>query len=247
MPNTLSFSAGTPTLRVCPSCGVRLHLHHFRRWASTPAGDKRILHDKCNTCEPERPLSEMTPKQRMRAVNADRPRARLLVVEGMNDAEQARTRERIRSAKLNNHAAQRRLAWREAIGNQVSAEHDWAKRLLESFRATAMGTARPPSGAFKMLATALQRQRLAQEYAVAWVAFFTAYVQVLDRMRDTIHALSRQKYAPLRPTPEQSDPTHYADATTRTSLRLLYSACRPLPDRRLARDPWCLSWGQETE
>ena len=247
MPHTLSFSAGTPTLRVCPSCGVHLRLHHFRRWLSTPAGDKRILHDTCNACDPERPLSAMTPRQRLRAVDADRPLARLPAVERMNDAEQAQTRERLRSAKLNSNAAQRRLAWREAIGNQVSAEHDWATRLLESFRATAMGKARPPSGAFMTLATALQRQRLAQEYAVAWVAFFTAYVQVLAKMRDTIHTLSRQKYAPLRPTPEQSDPTHYADATTRTSLRLLYGACRPLPDRRLARDPWCLSWGQEAE
>jgi hypothetical protein len=240
----MHFFKGYPTLRVCPVCGVSLRLHHFRRWASTPAGDKRILHDACNACDPERKLSEMTPAQRLRAVEADHPRARLLVVENMNDAQHDAFKERKRSETLARHAQERRRAWRDAVGARVSAEREWARRTLESMRLAAKGDARPPSGALATLATALERQRLTREYAVAWVEFFTAYVQVLDKMHDTIHALSRQKYAPVKPTPQQATPLHYTTPTTVASLRRLFGDCRPLPDRRLMRDPWCLSWGQ---
>jgi len=242
MPYPMNLFAGYPTLRTCPACGVPMRLNHFRRWASTPAGDKRMLHDVCNACEPERTLSEMTPEQRLRAVDADHPRARLLVVENMTDAERARAltsqKGRKRSQLLARHGQERRRAWREAIGARVSAEHEWATRTLESMRLAALGAGPVRSTA----PSALQTQALAQTYALAWQEFFTAYVQVLKLMKTRIHALSTKAYSPVKPTPEQVDPRYYADANTRASLRRLYGACRPLPNRRLMRDPWCLSW-----
>lgn len=245
MPYPMHLFAGYPTLRTCPVCRVQMRLNHFRRWVSTPAGDKRMLHDACNTCDPERTLSEMTPTQRLRAVEADHPRARLMVVENMNDAERSRALTSLKGRKrgelLARHAQERRRAWREAIGARVSAEHEWATRTLESMRLAALGAGPVRSTA----PSALQSQELAQTYAQSWVEFFTAYVQVLKLMKTRIHTLSNKAYSPIRPTPEQSLPDHYADANTRTSLRLLYGACKPLPGRRLMRDPWCLSWGQE--
>jgi hypothetical protein len=184
----------------------------------------------------------MTPEQRMRAVEADRPRARLVVVENMNDAERARALTSLKGRKrgelLARHAQERRRAWREAIGARVSAEHEWATRTLESMRLAALGAGPVRSTA----PPALQTQELVQAYAQSWVEFFTAYVQVLKLMKTRIHTLSTKAYSPVKPTPEQADPRHYADANTRASLRRLYGACRPLPNRRLMRDPWCLSW-----
>jgi hypothetical protein len=190
----------------------------FRRWR----GGKRVLHDVCNACDPERRISELSPAQRMRAVDADRPRARLLVVENMNDAEREKRRQATSRERLAYHAKERRKAWREGIGARVADEHEWAQR--------ALGVAERMAGVGAW---------------AAWVEFFRSYVQVLRLMRERIDVLAKQKYAPIRPTPEQCDPCTYADASTRTSLRLLYSACRPIPGRKMYRDPWCLSWGQE--
>jgi hypothetical protein len=190
----------------------------FRRWR----GGKRVLHDVCNACDPERRISELSPAQRMRAVDADRPRARLLVVENMNDAEREKRRQATSRERLAYHAKERRKAWREGIGARVADEHEWAQR--------ALGVAERMAGVGAW---------------AAWVEFFRSYVQVLRLMRERIDVLAKQKYAPIRPTPEQCDPCTYADAATRTSLRLLYSACRPIPGRKMYRDPWCLSWGQE--
>jgi hypothetical protein len=190
----------------------------FRRWR----GGKRVLHDVCNACDPEKALSEMTPKQRMRAVEADRPRARLVMVENMNDAEQMERRHATSRERLAYHAKERRKAWREGIGARVADEHEWAQRALSV------------------------AERMAGVGAwAAWVEFFRSYVQVLRLMRERIDVLAKQKYAPVKPTPEQCDPCYYADASTRASLRLLYGACRPIPGRKMYRDPWCLSWGQE--
>lgn len=210
----------TSTARACPQCGVMRLIKDFRRWR----GSKRVLHDVCNTCEPDRKLSEMTPEQRLRAVEADRPRARLFVVEAMNDAEQMARRHATSRERLAYHAKERRRAWREAIGERLAREHDWAKASLWRART-------------------LSAQGFAQ--GAAWEEFFLSYEQVLRLMRERIEVLSKKKYAPIKPTMEQCDPCHYADASTRASLRRMYSACRPIPGRRLYRDPWCLTWGQE--
>lgn len=208
----------TPTARACPQCGAMRLIKDFRRWR----GGKRVLHDVCNACDPERRISELSPAQRMRAVDADRPRARLLVVENMNDAEREKRRQATSRERLAYHAKERRKAWREGIGARVADEHEWAQR--------ALGVAERMAGVGAW---------------AAWVEFFRSYVQVLRLMRERIDVLAKQKYAPIRPTAEQCDPCTYADASTRTSLRLLYSACRPIPGRKMYRDPWCLSWGQE--
>ena len=226
----------TPTARACPQCGAMRLIKDFRRWR----GGKRVLHDVCNACDPERALSEMTPKQRMRAVEADRPRARLVMVENMNDAERQAHRLATSRERLAYHAKERRKAWREGIGARVADEHEWAQR--------ALGVAERMAGVVDGYSPAMPNRRLAAPQAgawAAWVEFFRSYVQVLRLMRERIDVLAKQKYAPIRPTAEQCDPCTYADASTRTSLRLLYGACRPIPGRKMYRDPWCLSWGQE--
>lgn len=217
MPASLLFRA--PTTRACPQCGVLRLLKDYRRWR----GGQRVLHALCNTCDPEKRFSEMTPTQRMRAVDADRPGARLLVIENMNDAEQMARRHATSRERLAYHAKERRKAWREAIGARVADEHAWALRALAS----------------------AEQVRFLERNAENWVEFFRSYAQVMRLMRERIDVLAKKKYAPVKPTPEQCDPCYYADASTRASLRRLYSACRPIPNRRMYRDPWCLSWGQE--
>lgn len=234
MPASLLFRA--PTTRACPQCGVLRLLKDYRRWR----GGQRVLHALCNTCDPEKRFSEMTPTQRMRAVDADRPGARLLVIENMNDAEQMARRHATSRERLAYHAKERRKAWREAIGKRVADEHAWALR--------ALSVAERMAGVVDGYSPVMPNSRLAAPHAgawAAWVEFFRSYAQVLRLMRERIDVLAKKKYAPVKPTPEQCDPCYYADASTRASLRRLYSACRPIPNRRMYRDPWCLSWGQE--
>lgn len=206
-----------PTLRRCPQCGVDKRLVSFRRFAQIGAGAgmKRVLHDTCNDCEPEPNLSEMTPAQRERAVEADNPKARALVVEVMNDKERAelagmRTRQRIQY-----HAKQRRAAWREAIGRQISDELEWARRGLASAR---------------------------RAEDSAWADFFEAYCQVLRAAQERVATEANKRFTRVKPTPEQARPEAWIDASTRASLRRLYAQCRPISGRRMYRDPWCLEW-----
>lgn len=207
----------SPTLRACPQCQEMRLLKDFRRWR----GRQRVLHDTCNFCDPEKRLSEMSAEQRATAIDADRPRARVMVVEAMEDRMREERRQATSRDRLAYHAKVRRAAWREGIGKRLAEEHDWAKRSLSSARtAGALGA--------------------------AWVEFFEAYAQVLRLMRERVEVLAERKYAPTTLTPEDRNPCTYAYPETRQSLRLLYSACRPIPHRRTYRDPWFLVWGQET-
>ena len=74
----------------------------------------------------------------------------------------------------------------------------------------------------------------------AWGAFFAAYAAALtDAVRRARAASSGTSR--LVPLPEQTDPLHWLEEITINNLRRLYSACAPIPGRRLYRDPLFLA------
>jgi hypothetical protein len=213
---------GPPTLRSCPRCKQEKRLYLFRRWRGT----KRILHDTCNACDPEKRLSEMTADERLRAADADRPGVRLLVVQQMNQRERDHVRFSVRPERaMQQRRKARRAAWNAAITQRVRDEMEWAARCQR----TAEGY--PP------------------EYGPAWVAFFQTYTETLRSLLDTLNAKVYLSGTPIKPTMEDCDPAKHplprSAAPDLITLRRLYAACTPMPGRRLFRDPWCLTWGED--
>jgi hypothetical protein len=208
------------TEKTCSRCGETRTLHFFRRWK----GRKRAVHAVCSVCQPEKKISEMTPKERVNASAAGRPRAHIAVVLAMNQREADKLRYTIRPQQaLSQHRATRRAAWRDTLGKRLVDEHAWATSALASARrACADGLPEGP----------------------AWAAFFSAYADVLMGIRQTI-AMKHYEPGPRKLTMDEADPASHIPnaAATLNRLRLLYGACRPIPGRRTYRDPWFLTWG----
>lgn len=208
------------TEKTCSRCGETRTLHFFRRWR----GPKRIVHAVCSVCEPEKNLSEMTPKERVNASAAGRPRAHIAVVLAMNQREADKLRYTTRPQKaLSQHRATRKAAWRETLGKRLAYEYAWATQAHASAqRSCDEGLPEGP----------------------AWAAFFEAYADVLKGIRERI-AVKHYEPGPRKLTMEEADPaTHIPNAaSTLHRLRLLYGECRPIQGRRTYRDPWFLSWG----
>lgn len=208
------------TEKTCSQCGASRPLALFRRWR----GRKRAMHSVCNVCKPDRNLSEMTPKQRINASAAGRPGAHIAVVLAMNQREADHLRYSVRPQKaLAMHREARRVAWREALGGRLFKEQDWVDGALVSARAAAA------AGLIE---------------GHAWAAFFSAYREVLVDLRRRI-AVKHLEPGPRKLRMGDADPASHVSRATLARLRMLYGECRPIPGRRLYRDPWCLTWGQE--
>lgn len=208
------------TEKTCSECGARRALALFRRWR----GNKRGLHSVCNVCKPEKNLSEMSAKERINAVAAGRPRAQLAVVLAMNQRDADHLRYSVRPQRaLSQHREARRVAWREALGERLFNEQEWVDGALAS--ALAAHAAGIPEGH-------------------AWAEFFSAYREVLVDLRQRI-AVKHLEPGPRKLRMGDADPATHVSRSTLMRLRLLYGACRPIPGRKMYRDPWCLSWGQE--
>lgn len=75
----------------------------------------------------------------------------------------------------------------------------------------------------------------------AWAAFFAAYSTALsDALRKAMVAKRQSSSTTTVPQPRA-----FLYPETYRRLRELYGQCRPLPGRRMYRDPLCLSWGEE--
>lgn len=74
----------------------------------------------------------------------------------------------------------------------------------------------------------------------AWGEFFAAYAAALSDAIRRVRTISTGT-GRLTPLPEQTDPMHWLYEETVRSLRKLYSACAPIPGRRLYRDPMFLA------
>lgn len=202
------------TEKACSRCKKTQPLHAFRRWR----GRKRAMHSVCSTCEPEKNLSQMSPKARINASAAGRPGAHIAVVLGMNQREADHLRYSVRPERaLRQHRATRREAWKP-LHDRVHKEHEWARRALASAQA-------------------------AGEPGAAWAAFFSAYVVVLADLRAR-YAVKHLEPGPRKITMDDHDPATHITRALLARLRMLYGECRPIPGRRMYRDPWCLSWGQ---
>lgn len=208
------------TEKTCSKCGATRPLALFRRWR----GRKRSVHSVCNVCKPDRKLSAMTPKERINAAAAGRPGAHIAVVLQMNQREADHLRYSVRPQQaLSRHREARRVAWRDALGLRLAKEHDWVDGALASARvARAAGL---PEGH-------------------AWAEFFEAYDAVLADLRQRV-AVKHMEPGPVRLRLGDADPATHISRATLARLRMLYGECRPIPNRRMYRDPWCLSWGQE--
>ena len=208
------------TEKTCSQCGASRPLALFRRWR----GRKRSVHSVCNLCKPEKKLSAMTPKERINASAAGRPGAHILVVLQRNQREADHLRYSVRPQQvLSRHREKRRVAWREALGKRLFKEQDWVDGALASARAA--HAAGLPEGH-------------------AWAEFFSAYREVLVDLRQRI-AVKHLEPGPVRLRMGDADPASHVSRSTLLRLRLLYGACRPIPNRRMYRDPWCLVWGQD--
>lgn len=204
------------TQRECPLCREHRPLVDFRRMA----GSKRVLHRICNVCDPEKKLSEMTPAQRLRAMENKYPRALAHIVERMNERDQAAARAGQSLAAARRHQSIRSKAWHEALLTPLSRELAWAQDALRS----AQGA----------------------DSRYGWAAFFEGYVSVLkDAQRQALQQLKARQHrvaAPVLPPPEDVDIHTYVFPESIAALRKAYAVCKPIPGRRMYRDPWCLSW-----
>jgi hypothetical protein len=195
----------TITLAVCPGCDRALRLHEFRKWW----GSKRLLRTLCISCEPEKALEDMTPWERERAVDNQRPYATPMRVARLNEAEVQAERRRRSTGATRRHSQARTQAWAPVL-RVLRAERAWCQKNLLS----------PASP--------------------AWAAFFSAYETALaDALRK---AMARK--AGTRSTTEVPEAHTFLYPETYRNLRALYGQCRPMPGRRLYRDPLCLAWSE---
>lgn len=203
---------GPVTLAHCPGCGGNFRLVRFRKWW----GDKRLLRDFCDACEPEKKLTDMTVNERANAVAAGRLPLDLALKIDDAQAERRRVARSMRATTqmLSAHSRERRRNWARAVTDLLRKERAWAE---------------------------LNQRTPASE---EWDIFFQAYERVLTDALRRINAHITRKGQPLKPTMEEASPAHWVNANTRLKLRDLYSACPVVRGRKLYRDPAFLGWGE---
>jgi hypothetical protein len=189
----------------CPGCGRTLSLRDFRGVLS------RRLRPVCLRCAPEKSLADMTPDERLQAVDNQRPYATPERITRLNAADAAAETQRRRNGALRRRKAERTRNWAPVL-RTLQAEHTWAAQHAQF----------PGSP--------------------AWGEFFSAYAAALTDAIRRVRAISTGT-GRLTPLPEQTDPLHWLHDTTINTLRKLYSACAPIPGRRLYRDPMFLAKG----
>ena len=206
---------GPATIAHCPGCDRALRLVHFRKWW----GHKRLLRPLCETCEPQKKLSEMSPEERANAVHAGR--TSLEIAQRINATHAARRAEatstHISKGRLRENNKKRRLNWSRAILRTLTVERAWAERNLQN----------PASE--------------------EWERFFEAYARVLkdaiERINIKLRSAARGRgEGHLKPTMEEVDPRRWVFPETILKLKDMYSVCPVLRGRKPYRDPALLSW-----
>jgi len=196
----------------CPGCGGAFPLADFRKWW----GPKRILRSLCIRCEPNKPLSEMTPEERANAVAWERPGATRVKVRALNERDRVDRSRRASSAVRRVRSRERVRNWNEGILKRMRTERTWVERNLAGSPASD-----------------------------EWERFFEAYLRVLNDAiaRISVHAHARRGTgASVAPTDAQCQPRAWVYAETLARLRSLYSDCPVVRGRKTYRDPDFLSW-----
>lgn len=106
----------------CPGCGRTLRLEEFRKWW----GSKRTLRTLCPQCEPEKSLEDMTPEERITALDNQRPYVTPTRVARLNAADAAAETHRRKAGALQRRKAQRTRNWAPVL-RALQAEHTWAQ------------------------------------------------------------------------------------------------------------------------
>ena len=107
----------------CPGCDTTLPLRDFRKWW----GSKRLLRTLCIRCEPERALEDMTPEERVRAVDNERAFATPARVDRLNKVEAAQTKRRRVMGAKRRHSAARTQAWAPLM-HKLKMDMDWCRK-----------------------------------------------------------------------------------------------------------------------
>lgn len=213
-----------PTFWVCPLCQRSLRLVNFRRWSVHQSA--RILHETCNDCTPEIPLSEMTPDQRERALAVEHGRATTRVVDKMNARDEALKRAAVGTRVRQRNQQARKNAWAAAVTTKLFGECTWAKATLLNYK--------------------LRAERMGERDPGNWIAFYETYVRILEdakrRCKAKLAARQKALNAPIQPSETDADIRSYVFPESLATLRKLYSACVPLRGRRMPKDPAFLEW-----
>ena len=104
----------------CPGCGRTLPLRDFRGVHS------RRLRPVCLHCAPEKSLEDMTPDERLTALDNQRPYATPMRVERLNAADAAAETRRRKAGALRRRKAERTRNWAPVL-RALTAEHTWAQ------------------------------------------------------------------------------------------------------------------------
>lgn len=105
----------------CPGCGTTLRLHEFRKWW----GKRRILRTLCKACEPEKALEDMTPDERLHALDNQRPFATPVRIARLNAEDAAAKVARARARGEKNATSRRIRAWAPLL-KALNQERAWA-------------------------------------------------------------------------------------------------------------------------
>lgn len=224
--------------KVCAQCAQSRPLQLFRRFS----GRKKIQRSVCNVCDPPRTLKQMTKKQRANEVAHGR--VNWLIVAAMERQERDEFRGKQATTALLTQRRLGREAWAEAILTPLQKELTWAESMRDRYTHQLALWEHPRPGI-------RERFPLHPDYGRPWLAFFTYYAEVLQRMLDGARAEYARAELTIdpdtgmrrrRPTPEQADPCTYVLAHEIGRLRRLYAVCQPIPGRRTSRSPWLHSW-----
>lgn len=195
---------GPPTLRCCVKCKQNKRMAAFRYWDSTPAGDKRLLHDECAACGRKK-LSQMSPAEREMLVARDLPGGpHPLVVQTMNQRERDHVRFSVRRDRATyQYRDARRKAWNEALRTPLRQEKARVDDILARDK----------------------RDALSEPLTSEWRTFLTQYQSILAHIIQQTEGAHLKHNAPIKPTVEEANPLTYITPTDMRSLRVAYSQC----------------------
>lgn len=229
--------------RTCPECSVERPLHQFRRWH----GAHRTLHQTCNVCHPETPIQDLPPREQERrlALRA----AELRTIERHRERvarEQARRNAKQGNAMLRRHNLERIRNWNAAIADALREErnHAHSGRDRHINNDAMYHDDNPKRGRTPQQVHA--SVRFCFHDAKPWIAFYTQYASILDRVYEEVKSRAHSRINPKTPTEEEKKLSHYITPQEITQLKTLYIQCTP-PKGVRHRTPWILTADKTAE
>jgi len=177
-------------------------------------GTKSHMGDICKVCKPEKTLSECTTAQLNTLV--EQGRASPVVIEAIKRRRREHWAHSVLPAKATKRRRdERRRNWNLLLLDGLRDELTYAKRRMREM----LGKDEP------------------------WVAFYSAYADILKLIIERAGRNIPIPRTPLNPTEEQMNPRYWVSQREILSLSILYSSCTYIPGRR-ARLPKFLGWAE---